>query len=125
MASGTCRGEVLVLKFGQEVTLSPSRGIPFNELVLSQSNVRRIKSNISVEKRAVDITRRWLPQSVSVRHVLGNDDSETGKFEIAAPDRYFQALSLLLDQKRLAKTTGSLSAYSAFPCIYLINYAHS
>jgi ParB family transcriptional regulator, chromosome partitioning protein len=30
----------------QKITLSPSRDIPFNKLVLSQSNVRRVKAGV-------------------------------------------------------------------------------
>ncbi len=36
-------------KAAQKITLSPSRDIPFDKLVLSQSNVRRIKAGVSVE----------------------------------------------------------------------------
>ena len=36
----------------QKIKLSPSRDIPFNKLVLSQSNVRRVKAGISVEELA-------------------------------------------------------------------------
>ena len=97
-------------KSAQKVTLSPSRDIPFDRLVLSQSNVRRIKAGISVEELAEDIARRGLLQSLSVRPVLAVDGSETGKFEIPAGGRRFQALSLLMKQKRLAKTT-------PIPCI--------
>jgi len=97
-------------KSAQKVTLSPSRDIPFDTLVLSQSNVRRIKAGISVEELAEDIARRGLLQSLSVRPVLADDGSETGKFEIPAGGRRFQALSLLVKQKRLAKTT-------PIPCI--------
>jgi ParB family chromosome partitioning protein len=97
-------------KSAQKVTLSPSRDIPFDKLVLSQSNVRRIKAGISVEELAEDIARRGLLQSLSVRPVLADDGSETGKFEIPAGGRRFQALSLLVKQKRLAKTT-------PIPCI--------
>ncbi|MBO9467256.1 ParB N-terminal domain-containing protein [Tropicibacter sp. R15_0] len=97
-------------KTAQKVTLSPSRDIPFDKLVLSQSNVRRIKAGISVEELAEDIARRGLLQSLSVRPVLADDGSETGKFEIPAGGRRFQALSLLVKQKRLAKTT-------PIPCI--------
>lgn len=43
MASGARRGEDLMAKAAQKITLSPSRDIPFDKLVLSQSNVRRIK----------------------------------------------------------------------------------
>jgi hypothetical protein len=34
----------------QKVRLSPSRDIPFNKLVLSQSNVRRVKAGVSIER---------------------------------------------------------------------------
>ncbi len=97
-------------KSAQKVTLSPSRDIPFDKLVLSQSNVRRIKAGISIEELAEDIARRGLLQSLSVRPVLADDGYETGKFEIPAGGRRFQALSLLVKQKRLAKTT-------PIPCI--------
>ena len=97
-------------KSAQKVTLSPSRDISFDKLVLSQSNVRRIKAGISVEELAEDIARRGLLQSLSVRPVLADDGSETGKFEIPAGGRRFQALSLLVKQKRLVKTT-------PIPCI--------
>ncbi|WP_341235588.1 ParB/RepB/Spo0J family partition protein [uncultured Sulfitobacter sp.] len=94
----------------QKITLSPSRDVPFDKLVLSQSNVRRIKAGVSVEELAEDIARRGLLQSLSVRPVLGDDGTETGKFEIPAGGRRFQALSLLVKHKRLAKTT-------PIPCI--------
>ncbi|WP_425101000.1 ParB/RepB/Spo0J family partition protein [Tropicibacter sp. S64] len=97
-------------KPAQKVTLSPSRDIPFDKLLLSQANVRRIKAGISVEELAEDIARRGLLQSLSVRPVLADDGSDTGKFEIPAGGRRFQALSLLVKQKRLAKTT-------PIPCI--------
>jgi ParB family chromosome partitioning protein len=97
-------------KSAQKVTLSPSQDIPFDKLVLSQSNVRRIKAGVSVEELAEDIARRGLLQSLSVRPVLADDGSETGKFEIPAGGRRFQALSLLVKQKRLAKT-------APIPCI--------
>ena len=94
----------------QKVTLSPSRDIPCNKLVLSQSNVRRIKAGVSVEELADDIARRGLLQSLNVRPVLDADGVETGMFEIPAGGRRFQALSLLVKQKRLAKT-------APIPCI--------
>lgn len=110
VASGARRGEDLMTKAVQKITLSPSRDIPFDKLVLSQSNVRRIKAGVSVEELAEDIARRGLLQSLSVRPVVGADGTETGKFEIPAGGRRFQALSLLVKQKRLAKTT-------PIPCI--------
>ncbi|HLP66108.1 MAG TPA: hypothetical protein VK181_01165, partial [Rhizobium sp.] len=64
-------------KAAQNVTLSPSRDIPFDRLVLSQSNVRRIKSGVSVEELAEDIARRGLLQSLNVRPVLDEAGVET------------------------------------------------
>jgi ParB family chromosome partitioning protein len=97
-------------KVAQKVTLSPSRDIPFDKLLLSQSNVRRIKAGVSVEELAEDIARRGLLQGLNVRAVLDADGVETGMFEIPAGGRRFQALSLLVKQKRLAKT-------ALIPCI--------
>lgn len=48
----------------QKITLSSSRDIPFNKLILSQSNVRRVKAGVSVEELAEDIARRTLLQSL-------------------------------------------------------------
>ena len=88
----------------QKITLSSARDIPFNKLMLSQSNVRRVKAGISVEELAESIARRGLIQSLHVRPVLGEDGAETGMFEVPAGGRRFRALELLVKQKRLAKT---------------------
>jgi ParB family chromosome partitioning protein len=88
----------------QKITLSPSRDIPFNKLLLSQSNVRRVKAGISVEELAEDIARRGLLQGLSVRAVTDQAGIETGMFEIPAGGRRYRALELLVKQKRLAKT---------------------
>ena len=87
-----------------KITLSSSRDIPFNKLVLSQSNVRRVKAGISIEELAEDIARRTLLQSLNVRPVLDAEAAETGMFEIPAGGRRYRALELLVKQKRLAKT---------------------
>lgn len=87
-----------------KITLSASRDIPFNKLVLSQSNVRRVKAGVSIEELAEDIAQRTLLQSLSVRPVLDAEGQETGMFEIPAGGRRFRALELLVKQKRLAKT---------------------
>jgi ParB family transcriptional regulator, chromosome partitioning protein len=88
----------------QKITLSASRDIPFNKLILSQSNVRRIKAGVSIEELAEDIGRRTLLQSLTVRPVRDADGVETGMFEIPAGGRRYRALELLVKQKRLAKT---------------------
>ena len=68
----------------QKITLNASRDIPFNKLVLSQSNVRRLKFGVSIEDLAEDIARRGLLQSLNVRPVLDAYGAETGQFEIPA-----------------------------------------
>ncbi len=94
----------------QKITLSASRDIPFNKLVLSQSNVRRLKVGVSIEDLAEDIGRRGLLQSLNVRPVLDADGAETGQFEIPAGGRRYRALERLVKQKRLSKT-------APIPCI--------
>ena len=88
----------------QKITLSSSRDIPFNKLLLSQSNVRRVKAGVSVEELAESIARRGLIQSLHVRPVHDADGLETGMFEVPAGGRRYRALELLAKQKRLAKT---------------------
>jgi ParB family chromosome partitioning protein len=87
----------------QKITLSASRDIPFDRLVLSQSNVRRVKAGVSIEELAADIARRTLLQSITVRPVLDEAGAETGMFEIPAGGRRYRALELLVRQKRLVK----------------------
>ncbi|SEM18606.1 chromosome partitioning protein, ParB family [Roseovarius azorensis] len=94
----------------QKITLSASRDIPFNKLVLSQSNVRRIKAGVSIEELAEDIARRTLLASITVRPVVDESGAETGMFEIPAGGRRYRALELLVKQKRLART-------APVPCI--------
>ena len=88
----------------KKITLSSSRDIPFNKLVLSQANVRRVKAGVSIEELAEDIARRGLLQGLSVRPVKNEAGVETGMFEIPAGGRRYRALDLLVKQKRLAKT---------------------
>jgi ParB family chromosome partitioning protein len=94
----------------QKITLAQSRDIPFHNLVLSQSNVRRVKAGISVDELAESIARRGLIQSLHVRPVIGEDGVETGKFEVPAGGRRYRALELLVKQKRLSKS-------APVPCI--------
>src|SRR5262249_48313353 len=104
------RGVNSMAKSVQKITLSQSRDIPFNRLVLSQSNVRRIKAGVSLEELAQDIARRTLLQSLTVRPVLDGDGNETGMFEIPAGGRRYRALELLVQQKRLPRT-------APIPCV--------
>lgn len=94
----------------KKLSLSPSRDIPFDQLELSQSNVRRIKAGVSIGELADDIVRRTLLQSLNVRPIVDEEGQETGRFEIPAGGRRFRALELLVKQKRLAKN-------APIPCI--------
>ncbi|WP_439527559.1 ParB/RepB/Spo0J family partition protein [Pannonibacter sp.] len=88
----------------QKLTLSSSRDIPFNKLILSQSNVRKVKAGVSIEELSQDIARRGLLQGLNVRPIVDADGNETGMFEIPAGGRRYRALDLLVKAKRLAKT---------------------
>src|SRR5258708_5996152 len=90
----------------QKIKLSPSRDIPFNKLVLAQSNVRRTKAGISIEDLAEDIGRRSLLQSLNVRPISDAEGQETGMFEVPAGGRRYRALELL-DRKMCGRTSTS------------------
>lgn len=93
-----------------KIALSGSRDIPFNELVLSQANVRRVKAGVSIDALAADIARRGLLQSLTVRVQRDETGAETGKYEVPAGGRRFRALQALVKQRKMAKT-------EAVPCI--------
>jgi ParB family chromosome partitioning protein len=94
----------------EKIALDQARNIPFNQLRLSQSNVRRVKRGVSVEELADDIGERGLLQSLNVRPDLDETGAEIGTFEVPAGGRRYQALELLVKRKRLAKT-------APIPCI--------
>src|SRR3546814_9045336 len=87
-----------------KITLSGSRDIPFNQLVLSQANVRRVKAGVSIDALAADIARRGLLQSLTVRVQRDEWGNETGLFEVPAGGRRFRALQQLVKQRKMAKT---------------------
>jgi ParB family chromosome partitioning protein len=93
-----------------KIALNESRDIPFDKLILSQSNVRRIKAGVDIDQLAEDIARRGLLQSLSVRPVLDESGNETGIYDVPAGGRRYRALQLLVKQKRLART-------KPIPCI--------
>ena len=93
-----------------KISLSQARDIPFDKLVLSSRNVRRVQAGVSVETLAEDIARRTLLQSLSVRPVPDKDGQPTDKYEVQAGSRRYRALELLVKQKRLAKN-------APIPCI--------
>lgn len=93
-----------------KIALSGSRDIPFNQLMLSQANVRRVKAGVSIDTLAADIARRGLLQSLTVRVQRDEAGAETGKFEVPAGGRRFRALQALVKQRKMSKT-------EAVPCI--------
>lgn len=93
-----------------KLVLSDARMIPFDQLVLSQSNVRQVKGGLSIEQLADSIYERTLLQSLCVRPVVGTETDEKPKFHVPAGGRRFLALKHLVDTKRLAKT-------ALVPCI--------
>ncbi|CVI62996.1 ParB/RepB/Spo0J family partition protein (plasmid) [Agrobacterium leguminum] len=88
----------------QKITLNAGRDIPFNKLVLSQQNVRKIKAGVSIEELAEDIAHRGLLTSLNVRAEIDVDGNETGIYRIPAGGRRYRALELLVSQKKLSKT---------------------
>ena len=84
--------------------LSPSRDIPFDKLILSQANVRRVKAGVSTDDLADDIARRGLLHGLNVRPHLDADGAETDLFEVPAGGRRYRALEILVKRKRMAKT---------------------
>ncbi|CAO3425653.1 ParB/RepB/Spo0J family partition protein [Azospirillum doebereinerae] len=87
-----------------KIVLSASRDIPFNKLVLSQANVRKVKAGVSIADLAEDIARRTLLHGLAVRPVLDTEGAETGVFAVPVGGRRFRALELLVKQKRMSKT---------------------
>lgn len=84
-------------------SLGDHRSIPFDKLVPSQANVRRIRRDASIDELAEDIARRGLLKNLNVRPVLDSDGGETGAYDVPAGGRRFQALACLVKAKRLAK----------------------
>ena len=97
-------GLALGAHLGEDLMAQVARDIAFDKPLLSQSNVWGAKTGVSVEELAEDIVRRGLLQGLGVLLVWDADSVDTGKFEIPADGRGFQSLSLLMKQKRPAKT---------------------
>ena len=87
-----------------KLVLSNTRLIPFNKLVLSQANVRRVSNGVSIEDLADDIAHRGLLHNLNVRPVLNDAGAETDVFEVPAGGRRYRAVETLVKQKRLPKT---------------------
>jgi len=90
---------------GPAIVLNEIVNISFDKLRPSDKNVRRIKNGISIEELALDIGRRGLLQSLSVRALVNPEGVETGLYEVQAGGRRYKALERLVKQKRLAADT--------------------
>ncbi|KMO39329.1 ParB/RepB/Spo0J family partition protein [Methylobacterium aquaticum] len=86
-----------------KITLTEAVAIPFEKLVLSQANVRRIAHGQSIEDLANDIAHRGLMQNLNVRPILDEAGQETGRYEVPAGGRRFRALEHLVKTRRMAK----------------------
>ena len=87
-----------------KISLNQSENIPYDRLVLSQKNVRRIKDGVTIEDLAEDIALRGgLIQSLNVRPLRDESGEETGQYEVPAGGRRYLALGILIKQKRMAK----------------------
>src|SRR4051812_4673649 len=87
-----------------KLVLNGARDIPFNKLVPSAANVRKVKAGVSLEELAEDIDRRGLLQSLHVRPVLDGAGAETGLFEVTAGGGGPRGLPRLVKGERPGKT---------------------
>src|SRR3546814_15271846 len=83
----------------KKISLSQSRDIPFDKLVLSGRNVRRVQAGVPIEELAEDIARRTLLQSLSVRPIPERE----GFYEVQAGGRRYRAREGVVQHKRLAE----------------------
>ena len=91
-------------KAARKIVFSRSRDIPFNKLVLSESNVRRTRPEAELDALIHDIDRREdLVQGLNVRAILDAEGNETGMFEVPAGGRRYRAIERLVKAKRFPK----------------------
>src|SRR3546814_20596590 len=84
-----------------KITLSPSRDIPFDRLILSAANVRRVRPDEGIANLADDIARRGLLHNLNVRPILDAEGQETGDYEVPAGGRRYRALRS--EERRVGK----------------------
>jgi ParB family chromosome partitioning protein len=81
----------------EQIVIAAPRAIAFDRLTLTDHNIRRLNTNVSVQDLADDIARRGLLQSLNVRPLAGGD-----LHEVVAGGRRYRALALLVSQGRMA-----------------------
>ena len=87
-----------------KITFGPAQMLPLDKLVASAASVRRVGVGLSLADLADDIGRRGLLQSLSVRPLLDEAGTETGRYAVVAGGRRLAALRMLVRAKRLNKT---------------------
>lgn len=84
----------------QPIPETRAMDIPFNQLRLSDKNVRNIYEPKTVAQLAESIATNGLIQSLSARPLYDDDGNETGSYEVQAGGRRFRALELLVKKNR-------------------------
>ena len=94
----------------QKIALSQSRDIPFNRLVLSQSNVRYVKARVSIEELAQDMhTRADGPAHVAA----------SAEFELRRTRAQLKATTRMLLVSIAAGISAASAAIAAAIAVYL------
>lgn len=84
----------------QPIPETRAMDIPFNQLRLSDKNVRNIYEPKTVAQLAESIATNGLIQSLSARPLYDEDGNETGNYEVQAGGRRYRALELLVKKNR-------------------------
>ena len=80
------------------------RSIPWNKLVRSKKNVRKVPSDDDLEFTE-DIAQRGILSSILVRPQVDDAGADTGLFEVTAGGRRYDAVGRLVEQGRKPDTT--------------------
>ncbi|PUB17244.1 hypothetical protein DFP92_102254 [Yoonia sediminilitoris] len=96
----------------QKITLSASRDIPFNKLMLSQSNVRHVKAGVSIEELAEEDSLAENVQRAPL-HPLDQFRAfrairEKGRTEEEIAAAFFVSASVVKQRLKLAAVAPSL-----------------
>src|SRR4051812_36481456 len=106
--SAARRGESYMASAVQKIKFSPSRDIPFNKLVLSQANVRRVKAGVSTEQ----LTHRQEADRETFARAWSSEVAEVAPFT-DSEIHIVAGLSLPI-WKRLPRIDASVSAPDRF-----------
>ncbi len=85
------------------------RALPWNLLVRSEKNVRHVPTDADDKDFTADIARRGVLQSLLVRPQIDDAGAPTGRFQVTAGGRRYEAVGRLID-------AGTLPADTPLPC---------